>query len=80
MLLQQVHRLVQYAEEKVTGRPCSSFPTLHVTYKRAGGGFFTSRISSAETKGNGFRLKTSRFRLDSEKKLFTLRFVRHVTG
>lgn len=79
MLLQQVHRLVQCAEEKVTGRPYSSFPTLDVVYKRAGRCLFTW-ASSAETRVNGFKLKTSEFRLNSEKKFFALRFVRHFSG
>lgn len=62
MLLQQVHRLVQYAEEKVTERPCSSFPAPEVAYKRAGEGLFRW-ASRAKARDDGFKLQTSRFRL-----------------
>ena len=54
----------------------ATFQYLKGAYKRAGEGLFT-RACSDRTRGNGFKLKEGRFRLDTRKKFFTLRLVRH---
>jgi len=64
-------------EKKAAGRPYSSLAVPEGVCKRAGEGLFTHIACSDRTKGNGFKLKGSRFRLDIRKKIFTTRVVRH---
>ena len=54
----------------------TAFQYLKGGYKKAGEGLFT-RACSERTRGNGFKLKKDRFRLDIRKKFFTVRVVRH---
>ena len=49
---------------------------LKGAYKKAGEGLFT-RACSDGTRGNGFKLKEGRCRLDVRKKFFPVRVVRH---
>ncbi|KFP78858.1 hypothetical protein N311_12553, partial [Apaloderma vittatum] len=53
----------------------TAFQYLKRTYRKAGEGLFT-RVSTDRTRGNGFKLKENRFRLDLRKKFFSMRVAR----
>ena len=54
----------------------AAFQYLKRACKKAGEGLFT-RSCSDTTRGNGFKVRKGRFRLDIRKKFFTMRVVRH---
>ena len=58
------------------GRTYAAFQYLKGSYKKAKEGLFT-RACSDRTRGNGFKLKDSGFKLVIRKKFFTLRVMRH---
>ena len=54
----------------------AAFQYLKGAYRKDGEGLFI-RECSDRMRGNGFKLKEGRFRLDVRKKFFTIRVVRH---
>jgi len=54
----------------------AAFQYLKGAYKKPGEGLLTGPCSD-RTRGNGFKLKEGRFKLDIRNKLFTVRVVRH---
>ncbi|KAK4816266.1 LOW QUALITY PROTEIN: hypothetical protein QYF61_014338 [Mycteria americana] len=54
----------------------ATFQYLKGAYRKDGEGHFI-RECSDRTRGNGFKLKEGRFKLDIRKKFFTVRVVRH---
>jgi len=53
-----------------------AFQYLKEAYKQEGEQLFT-RLGSDRTRGNGFKLRHGRFRLDIRRKFFTQRVVTH---
>ncbi|KAK4815929.1 hypothetical protein QYF61_010186 [Mycteria americana] len=63
-------------KRRLWGHFIATFQYLQGVYKKDGDRHF-NRVCSDRTSGNGFKLKGGRFRLDSRKKFFTVRVVKH---
>jgi len=63
-------------KRELQGDLTEAFQFLKGSYKKEGDRFF-SGICCDRARGNGFKLKEGRFRLDIQKKYFPVRAVRH---
>ncbi|PKU39215.1 hypothetical protein llap_10480 [Limosa lapponica baueri] len=69
--------LFSLEERRLQGDFITAFWYLNAAYERDGEGLLMQECSD-RTRGNGFKLKEGRFRLDIRKKFFDVRVLRHL--
>ena len=62
-------------KRRLLGDLIAAFQSLQGAYKQEGSKLF-ERVDNSRTRGNGFKSKEGRFRLDVRGKFFTMRVVR----
>jgi len=68
--------LFRLEKRRLWGDHRAAFQHLNGAYRKDGENLF-SRACCDRTRGNGFKLREGRFRLDIRKKLFTIRMVKN---
>jgi len=68
--------LFSLEKRKLQGALIAAFQYVKGNYRKEGKRLF-SRVCDDRKRGNGFKLKEGRFRMDIRKKFFTVRAVRH---
>ncbi|KAK4826186.1 hypothetical protein QYF61_006130 [Mycteria americana] len=71
--------LFSLEKRRLQGALIATFQYLKRVYKKGGDRLFTKAFYqvSGRTRGNGFKMKEGRFRLEIRKTFFTMRLVRH---